>query len=105
MRCAILSLSLLAMPCVTLTSAKAQTQVGDVLKNYADIAHAGYEDSLITAGTLRSAINSFLASPNARTQSAAKAAWTHRQRSKAETPQGGIRAGMAGLCFQDEWVL
>ena len=98
MRCAILSLSLLAMPCVALTSAKAQTQVGDVLKNYADIAHAGYEDSLITAGTLRSAINSFLASPNARTQSAAKAAWL-----AARVPYQQTEAYRFGNQIVDDW--
>jgi putative iron-regulated protein len=98
MRCAILFLSLLAMPFVTQTSAKAQTQVGDVLKNYADIAHAGYEDSLITAGILHSAINSFLASPNARTQSASKAAWL-----AVRVPYQQTEAYRFGNQIVDDW--
>ena len=72
-RRAVLSLFLLALSLVTLTPAKAQIQARDVLKTYADIAHAGYEDSLITARTLRSVIEAFLAKPNAQTLSAAKA--------------------------------
>jgi putative iron-regulated protein len=72
-RHAVVSLLLLALPFVTLSAANAQTQGKDVLKNYADIAHAGYEDGLITATTLQAAIKTFLANPNAQTQSAAKA--------------------------------
>jgi putative iron-regulated protein len=46
-----------------------------VLETYADIAHAGYEDSLFTAHTLRSAIDDLIADPSPATLSQAKAAW------------------------------
>lgn len=36
----------------------------DVLSNYADIALAGYEDSLATAKTLKSALEALVAEPN-----------------------------------------
>ena len=53
--------------------ASAQTPA-EVVKTYADIAHAGYEDSLITAKTLDSAIDALIASPSEETLAAAKAA-------------------------------
>ncbi|MZR12037.1 peptidase [Maritimibacter sp. DP07] len=47
----------------------------DVLETYADIAHAGYEDSLITALTLEDAIEALIATPSEETLAAARAAW------------------------------
>ncbi len=47
----------------------------DVLKGYVRIAHAGYEDSLITALQLKEAIIEFIATPSDATQDKAKAAW------------------------------
>ncbi|MGR3364893.1 MAG: imelysin family protein [Maritimibacter harenae] len=47
----------------------------DVLETYADIAHAGYEDSLITARTLEDAIEALIATPSEETLAAARAAW------------------------------
>ena len=46
-----------------------------VLKTYADIAHAGYEDSLTTAVALDKAIEVFLAKPADDTLAAARTAW------------------------------
>jgi putative iron-regulated protein len=46
-----------------------------VLKTYADIALAGYEDSLTTARTLDAAIDALIASPTEETLTAAKDAW------------------------------
>ncbi|MDD0973150.1 imelysin family protein [Pseudomonas fontis] len=46
-----------------------------VVKNYADMVYAVYNDSLITAKTLQASIDAFLANPNDDTLKAAKAAW------------------------------
>jgi putative iron-regulated protein len=55
--------------------AKADTDAGAVIKTYADIALAKYEDSLTTAKALDAAVDAFLAKPSAETQTAAKDAW------------------------------
>ncbi|MEM0990995.1 MAG: imelysin family protein [Pseudomonadota bacterium] len=47
----------------------------DVVANYADIAQAKYEDSLITAQRLQTAVNALIASPSAEALEAAKIAW------------------------------
>ncbi len=46
-----------------------------VLTTYADIALATYEDSLTTAKTLQTAVNTLLAAPSAENLQAARAAW------------------------------
>jgi putative iron-regulated protein len=46
-----------------------------VLKTYADIAAAGYADSLATARTLQLAVNQLLANPTDQNMLAARAAW------------------------------
>lgn len=46
-----------------------------VVKTYAGIALAGYEDSLATAKTLDAAIDNFIAAPTADTLAAARSAW------------------------------
>lgn len=94
----VISLFLLTLSFVPLSAANAQTQGKDVLKNYADIAHAGYEDALITATTLQAAIKTFLASPNAQTQSAAKAAWI-----AARKPYQQTEAYRFGNAVVDDW--
>ncbi len=94
----LLSLFLLALSFVTLSPAKAQIQTRDVLKTYAGIAHAGYEDSLITARTLRSTIEAFLAKPNAQTLSAAKASWID-----ARVPYQQTEAYRFGNPVVDDW--
>ncbi|SDB32119.1 imelysin family protein [Bauldia litoralis] len=50
-------------------------EVKDVLTTYADIALAGYEDSLTTAQALDAAIGSLVANPSEATLNAARAAW------------------------------
>src|SRR5882724_1099433 len=50
-------------------------KAADVLKTYGDIAHAMYEDSLITAKSLQTAVGAFLAEPTAAKLQAARAAW------------------------------
>tara|TARA_R110000868_G_scaffold1253_6_gene9709 strand:- start:7967 stop:9241 length:1275 start_codon:yes stop_codon:yes gene_type:complete len=53
----------------------AQRNIDGVLKTYADIAHAGYEDSLITAETLHTAVKALVASPSVETLAGARGAW------------------------------
>lgn len=55
--------------------ARAETDAKAVVKTYADIALAKYEDSLATAKALDAAVDAFLAKPSAETQQAAKDAW------------------------------
>ncbi|MBL4786309.1 MAG: peptidase [Cohaesibacteraceae bacterium] len=63
------------IPALTISTAALAVTANEVVTNYADIAHASYQDSLNTAVQLKSAIDAFVASPSANTQTAAKAAW------------------------------
>lgn len=69
-----------------------------VLKTYADIAHAGYEDSLITAKRLEAAVDALIASPSEETLSDAKAAWK-----AARVPYQQTEAYRFGNPIVDEW--
>ena len=80
------------------TSASAETALDGVVKNYADIALAKYEDSLATAKTLDAAIDAFLASPNAETQQAAKDAWL-----AARNPYQQTEVYRFGNAIVDDW--
>jgi len=55
--------------------AKAATDAKAVIKTYADIALAKYEDSLTTAQALDKAVDTLLAKPSAETLNAAREAW------------------------------
>ncbi|MGB1110272.1 MAG: imelysin family protein [Gammaproteobacteria bacterium] len=50
-------------------------EIGAVISNYADIAEAGYQDSLNTALNLQSAVERLIAAPTEGNLSAARAAW------------------------------
>jgi len=69
-----------------------------VLGTYADIALAGYEDSLTTAKTLQGAIDALLAKPTAETLKAARAAWV-----AARVPYQQTEAFRFGNPIVDEW--
>ncbi|SMX29345.1 Imelysin [Pelagimonas phthalicica] len=56
-------------------SAAHAADTNDVLTNYADIALAGYEDSLTTAKALRVAVDALVSSPSEATLQDAKQAW------------------------------
>lgn len=77
---------------------RAQAAVKDVLKTYADIAHAGYEDSLISARTLQAAIETFLGNPNEQTLIGARAAWL-----AAREPYQQTEAYRFGNAVVDDW--
>jgi putative iron-regulated protein len=64
-----------AMLAGTALAAAPTPRPSDVLTNYGDIAHAMYEDSLIAAKSLQTAVNAFLADPTPAKLAAARAAW------------------------------
>jgi putative iron-regulated protein len=70
----------------------------DVLKTYADIAQAGYEDSLETAKTMQLAINEFLYEPTEPNLRAARAAWI-----AARIPYMQTEAYRFGNAIVDDW--
>jgi len=69
-----------------------------VVKHYAEVAHAKYQDSLTTAQTLDKAINALLADPSDKTLKAARAAWI-----KARVPYAQTEAYRFGNSIVDDW--
>jgi putative iron-regulated protein len=69
-----------------------------ILDTYADIAHAGYEDSLLTAQALDAAIDALVADPSDATLNAAKAAWI-----AARVPYQQTEVYRFGNAIVDEW--
>lgn len=61
--------------CLVAGTAQSATEPAAVLKNYADIAHATYADSLQAAQTLQKAVDAFNAKPSAAGLEAARKAW------------------------------
>lgn len=76
----------------------AASDVREVVATYADIAHAGYEDSLITAKTLQAAVNKLVAEPNETNLKAAKVAWR-----AARVPYQQTEAYRFGNTIVDDW--
>ncbi len=70
----------------------------DILATYADIAEAGYADSLTTAQTLKVTISQLIATPSDETLSAAKEAWV-----AARVPYQQTEAYRFGNVAVDEW--
>ena len=69
-----------------------------VLKNYADIAQAKYEDSLITARALGASIDTLIASPSTESLLAARAAWI-----AARVPYQQSEVYRFGNAIVDDW--
>ena len=69
-----------------------------MLKNYADIAAAGYADLLATAKTLQLAVNQLLAKPTKQTMLSARAAWI-----AARIPYMQTEAFRFGNKIVDDW--
>ena len=69
-----------------------------VVATYADIAQAGYEDSLATARRLGAAVDALIATPSAEALQAAKAAWL-----AARVPYQQTEAFRFGNAIVDEW--
>ncbi|WP_068109658.1 imelysin family protein [Tropicimonas marinistellae] len=70
----------------------------DVVSNYADIALAGYEDSLETAKALKAALETLVAEPTDANLDAAKAAWI-----AARVPYQQTEAFRFGNPVVDDW--
>ena len=84
--------------CLGLPPAAAESSAKDVLKNYADIAAAGYADSLATAKNLQLAVNQLLANPTDQNMLAARAAWV-----AARIPYMQTEAYRFGNKIVDDW--
>jgi putative iron-regulated protein len=91
--CVALAISLAASPV-----SAADPAPKDVLKIYADIAQAGYTDSLDTARTLKLAVDSFLAKPTEDNLRGARAAWI-----AARIPYMQTEAYRFGNAIVDDW--
>ncbi len=79
------------------TAAFAATKA-EVLTNYANIAEAKYEDSLITAKALQAAVDALIADPSAEALEAAKAAWK-----SARVPYQQTEVYRFGNAIVDDW--
>jgi putative iron-regulated protein len=88
----------LALGVAPLSTQAAAPSAEAVLTTYADIAHAAYEDSLITAKQLESAVDALIASPSEETLDKAKQAWK-----AARVPYQQTEAYRFGNPIVDEW--
>ncbi len=70
----------------------------DVVENYANIAEAMYDDSLVSANELEAAITAFLASPSEGSFEAAKDAWL-----AARVPYQQTEVYRFGNAYVDDW--
>lgn len=75
-----------------------QATAANVLDTYANIAQAGYEDSLAAAKALKAAIDAMLAKPSEETLAAARQAWID-----ARVPYMQTEAFRFGNPIVDEW--
>ncbi|NKX75527.1 peptidase [Rhodobacteraceae bacterium R_SAG3] len=80
------------------TSAAFAATKADVLTNYANIAEAKYEDSLITAKALQAAVDTLIADPSAENLEAAKHAWL-----AARVPYQQTEVYRFGNAIVDDW--
>ncbi|MGO4569717.1 imelysin family protein [Rhizobium sp. 2YAF20] len=69
-----------------------------VIKHYAEVAHAKYEDSLITAKRLDTAIDALLANPSKKTLDEARARWI-----EARVPYSQSEVYRFGNPIVDDW--
>ena len=83
---------------LAVTPVNAQDDLNAVLKTYANIAHAGYEDSLITAKTLHETLRTLVASPSPATLQAARGAWV-----AARVPYQQTEVYRFGNSIVDAW--
>lgn len=91
--------ALLTTACLTCMASPALSQTAtEVLDSYADIAQAGYEDSLLTAQTLQTRIELLIASPSPQTLAAARTAWL-----AARVPYQQTEVFRFGNAIVDDW--
>ena len=80
------------------TAALAQTKPADVIATYATIGLAGYEDALVTAKALDTAIGKLVAEPTEANLKAAREAWL-----AARVPYQQTEAFRFGNAIVDDW--
>jgi len=90
--------SLTAMALVLGFGAPALAGKAEVLETYADIAHAGYEDSLLKARELQAAIETLLADPSPEALNKARAIWI-----EARVPYQQTEVYRFGNPIVDDW--
>jgi putative iron-regulated protein len=93
-----LVLSGMLLGCTTVSDSNRPVTADDIVATYIAIAHAGYEDSLITARTLDTTIDSFLANPSEQTLADTRRAWLD-----ARIPYQQTEAYRFGNTVVDEW--
>jgi len=91
-------LALALAAAIALPSAALAVTPAEVLGTYADIAEAGYADSVTTAEALKAAIEDFLAAPSPEGLEAARAAWR-----AARVPYQQTEAYRFGNAIVDDW--
>ncbi|WP_207483679.1 imelysin family protein [Arenibaculum pallidiluteum] len=91
-------LSAALFPLLLAQPAAARPAAKDVVKTYADIAQAGYEDSLAGARTLQKAVDALIATPSAATLAEARRAWV-----AARVPYMQTEAFRFGNPAVDDW--
>lgn len=91
-------LLLAVAPALMLGSAGWAAEPAAVLDTYADIAEAGYADSLTTAKTLREAVGALVEAPSDATLAAAREAWL-----AARVPYQQTEAYRFGNPIVDDW--
>jgi putative iron-regulated protein len=82
----------------TAIPARAATDPAAVVKHYAELAHAKFEDSLNTAKELEKAVDALIATPSEDTLKAARVAWI-----KARVPYQQSEVYRFGNPIVDEW--
>lgn len=87
-----------ATSALALQPAHAATDAAAVVKHYAAIAHAKYEDALTTAEALDKAVDALIATPSEATLKAAREAWL-----KARNPYQETEVYRFGNTIVDEW--
>ena len=88
----------IALSTACLAAAPALADKAAVLDNYADIALAKYEDSLITGQRLQSAVNALIAKPSGEALQAARQAWL-----AARVPYQQTEVYRFGNAIVDDW--
>jgi putative iron-regulated protein len=97
--CFLTFLGVAGLSLANLTAAQAQSpNIAEVLKTYADIAEAGYQDSLVRAKELQAAVDALIATPSPETQAKAKDAWI-----AARVPYQQTEVYRFGNRIVDDW--
>ena len=94
----VLAATVALAPLAASVAMAASPEKNAVLSTYADIAHAAYEDSLLTAQALQGAVDKLIASPSAATLEAAREAWI-----AARVPYQQTEAYRFGNAVVDDW--